>query len=80
MGGKGSGRKKTPPRSNIDPKTLTEEELTALCFGKPLAERIWKEKKLRRKGKGRSKKDRATKKRQYVPLRTREKRKSYHRV
>ena len=27
MGGKGSGRKKTPQRSNIDPKTLTEEEL-----------------------------------------------------
>ena len=49
MGGKGSGRRKTPPRSNVDPNTLTEEELTVLCFGKPLSERIWKEEKLKRK-------------------------------
>jgi hypothetical protein len=49
MGGKGSGRKKTLPRYNIDPKKLTDEGLTQLCFGKPLAERIQNEKKLRRK-------------------------------
>ena len=43
MGGKGSGRKKTPPRSNIDPKTLTEDELIELCLGKPLAKKVKKE-------------------------------------
>jgi hypothetical protein len=48
LGGKGSGRKKTPPRSNVDPKTLTEKELMVLCFGKPLAKRIQREEKLRR--------------------------------
>ena len=49
MGGKGSGRKKTPPRVNIDPKTVTEKELMELCFGKELSVRIRKEIRLNRK-------------------------------
>ena len=42
MGGRGSGRKKTPPRSNFDPQKLTEEELMSKCFGKPLANKMRK--------------------------------------
>jgi len=42
MGGKGSGRKKTPPRSNFNPYALSENELISKSFGKLLTKKMLK--------------------------------------